>query len=327
MPQPGSMPSFDFAIHGSGLVSALLAGVLARDHGKSIVRIGRRPSAQRLLRHLDLALPLSARPETWGMARRAEAETRALLAAIGTPEGWSEIEVGLVADTAATASALDHAMHLAHGFGHQIGRLPNGWALRRVALLHPEFLGDALAKWLADVGVVSQDEGPAEAGQTVLTDDGAILEHFAEETRPPALAAEAMTATLVVAPRSLPVPLQHFPDRGVTLLRRPGNAMLALVRGENDVDARLASTLSGPFPMKRLATTHYRRIATDGAPIIGRIDQTFVVAGLGEPGAFLAPALARFLAGKSEDDERAWFATHDPARPRDAIADIAEVRA
>jgi hypothetical protein len=316
------MPSFDFAIHGTNLLSALLAGVLARDHGKKIVRIGRRPSAQRLPRHLDLALPRSARPDSWHRMREAAVETRDLLGQIGTPEGWSETEAALVADTAASTAALDHVIHLAHGSGHQVARLPNGWALRRVALLHPEFLGDSLAKWLSEAGVVSQDEGPGDAAQIVLADDAAVLDHFAEAQRPTAIVAEPMTATLLAAPRGLSSSMQYFPDRGVTLLRRPGNAVLALISGEREVEARLASTLSGPFPIKRLATTRYRRVVTDGAPLIGRINEAFVVAGLGDAAGFFAPALARFLVGKSEGDERKWIAARDPAQPRDAVADV-----
>lgn len=318
------MAEFDFAIHGWGLLSTLLAGLLARDHGKRVVRIGLRPSPQRLPRSIDLALPFSVHPANWRMIRAAEVETRALLASLGATEGWSETNVGIVTDTAAGAQAIDHLAHLALGYGHQIGRLANGWAMRRVGLLHPEFLADKLTQWLAQAGVVSRDEGPAEATRTVLADDAAILDFFAEDQRPPGLQSEAMTATLVVTPRPLPLPLQLFPDHGVTLQHRPGNAVLALVAGEHDVERRLASTLNGPFPMKRLATTRYRRIVSaDNAPLIGRVGNAFAIAGLGTPAAFLAPALARLLAGASGAQEAAWFAARDPAsRSRADLADI-----
>ncbi|RYE11171.1 MAG: hypothetical protein EOP22_01455 [Hyphomicrobiales bacterium] len=314
------MPSFDYAIFGSNLLSGFLAGILAAEHGKKVVRVGRRPSARRLPRQLDLALPFSARPETWDLVSRTAAETHKLLLGMGAPEGWSATDVAWLADSAATTSDVDHAIHLAHGIGHQVARLDKGWALRRVPLLHPEFLGDTMAKWLSESGVVSQDEGPADAAQMVLADDVAIAEQL-----PAGLATQAMTATLLAAPRALPFPLDYFPDRGVTLLRRPGNAVLALVSGESEIEARLASTLSGPFPLKRLATTRYRRVITDGAPMIGRMGEIFVIAGLGEPAAFLAPPLARLLAGSSEGRERDWFATHDPAQPRDAVADLRTV--
>ena len=77
--------------------------------------------------------------------------------------------------------------------------------------------------------------------------------------------------------------------------------------------------------MKRLASTRYRRIATtDGAPVIGRLKGTkqFVIAGLGDCAPFIAPAVARFLAGKSEGSEKRWLLAHDPARLRATVADF-----
>jgi hypothetical protein len=320
------MPSFDIALFGTNLASSLLAGVLARDHGKRIVRIGRRPSPQRLPRGLDLALPLATRPESWRLLRQAEAETRTLLTAIGAPEGLSAAEVEVIADLPGSANALDHMAHLALGHGHQIRRTARGWAVRQAAQLHPEAFADKMEEWLRSVGVVSIEEGPADAGLSILADDAALLEHLAEDQRPPQLRAEAMTSTLIVALRDLPAAVQRYPDRGVTLLRRPGNAVLALVSGDDDVEARLASTLAGPFPMKRLATTRYRRITTtDGAPLIGRLkpSKQFIAVGFGDAAAFMAPALARFVAGAATADEKRWFAAHDPARPREPIAEFA----
>jgi hypothetical protein len=297
---------------------------LARDHGKRVVRIGRRPSAQRLPRSIDLALPLATRPESWRLLRQAEVETRALLASIGIVDGISATEVEITVDRPDSAIALDHIAHLALAHGHQIRRSGRGWAFRHAALLHPDSIEDKLAEWLGSIEVTSIEEGPGDAALTILADDAAILEHLAEDQRPPQLVSQPMTATLVVAPRGLTVPIQRYPDRGVVLLRRPGNAALALISGDDDVDARLASTLGGPFPMKRLATTHYRRVVTnDGAPLIGRLkpSKQFVIAGLGDAAAFMAPALARFIAAQSEPDEKRWFASHDPARPRDAVVE------
>ena len=99
--------------------------------------------------------------------------------------------------------------------------------------------------------------------------------------------------------------------------------MLAIVSGEQDVDARLASTLPGPFPMKRLASTRYRRFATrDGAPVIGKVGKQFLIAGLVDAAPFLAVSLGRLIAGKPEPEEKRWFAAHEPAKDRSAIADF-----
>ena len=92
--------------------------------------------------------------------------------------------------------------------------------------------------------------------------------------------------------------------------------------------ARLSSCLAGTLPLQRGATTHYRRLVTaDGAPLIGRLNPSrlVVIAGLGSIAAFLAPSIARLLAGVPTDEESAWFAAHDPARTdRSPVADLVE---
>ncbi|MEO7221284.1 MAG: hypothetical protein ABIY37_02330, partial [Devosia sp.] len=92
------MAEFDIAIVGTNLFSGLVAGILARDQGKRVVRIGRPHSPQRLPRSLNLALPLATRPETWRMLRRTEAETRTLLGSIGVAESVATTEMEVVAD-------------------------------------------------------------------------------------------------------------------------------------------------------------------------------------------------------------------------------------
>jgi len=48
----------------------------------------------------------------------------------------------------------------------------------------------------------------------------------------------------------------------VTLSQRHDLSILALISGETDLAVRLGSTIPGPFPLRRLATTHYRRLVT-----------------------------------------------------------------
>lgn len=316
------MAEFDVAIVGTSLLSGLLAGVLARDHGKKVVRVGRPHSTQRLPRSLDVALPLATRPETWQLLRKAEAETRTLLGSMGVPESAGVSEVELVADLLPTTIALDHHAHLAHGYGHQVRRTPTGWAFRHVTKLSAEAIERGLPEWLTAAGAAVIDDGTVDAAITVLADDDAIFDAVAEANRPAPLLSQAMTSTLLVS-RALPAPIRRFADRGVTLVSRPGNTVLAIISGEQDVDARLASTLPGPFPVKRLATTRFRRFASaDGAPVLGKVGKTFVVAGLGDATPFFAPALARFIAGASAPEERRWFAAHAPGKDRTAIADF-----
>ena len=214
------MTDFDCAVFGTGLLPTLLAGLLASRHGRKVVRVGRRRSAQRLPRGLDLALPLSVHPTSWRLVRRGAAEISALWAEIGMRKGVSEGEVALAADQPDSAAALDHMAHLALGYGHQLRRTESGWALRHVPRLEAEGLADGLGAWLDGLGVATVEAGPVDAALTILADDAALLEHMSEAQRPAPLVATALTASLVVAPRGLPVPVQLFPDRGVTLAQR-----------------------------------------------------------------------------------------------------------
>lgn len=319
------MAEFDIAIIGTSLLCGLVAGLLARDHGKKVVRVGRPHSPQRLPRSLDLALPLATRPETWRLLRRAEAEMRLLLGSIGIPQAAQLAEVELVADLSSTAEALDHHAHMALGHSHQVRRTPTGWAFRHVTRLDAEAIEGGLEEWLASAGVTTTEDSTVAATTTLLGEDEAILDRIAETKRPVPLLSQAMTSTLLVS-RPPPAPIRRFADRGVTLVARPGNTVLAIVSGEQDVEARLASTLNGPFPLKRLATTRYRRFTTrDGAPVMGRVGRQFLIAGLGDAAPFFAPALARLLAGVPEPEEKRWFAAHDPAKDRAPIVDFVSV--
>ena len=135
-----------------------------------------------------------------------------------------------------------------------------------------------------------------------------------------------MTTTLTVPAHRLAAPIIRFPDRGVTLVQRSDLSVLALIAGDSDIDERLASCLTGPFPLARRASSHYLRLVSiDGAPLIGALGESgmFLIGGLGDAAAFLAPPLARLLAGRATETEAGWFAAHDPAlADRAAVADF-----
>ncbi|HEX4297655.1 MAG TPA: hypothetical protein VHZ56_06495 [Devosia sp.] len=330
---------FDFAIFGSTPFAGLLAGLLARDHGKRVLRVGRRVSPQRLPRRLEMALTLASRPHTWKVLRDADAEIRRLLPSLGAASALSLADVEVRADTEATAIALAHAAHLALAHGMQVRQTRAGWIFRDVTTLGAEALEVALAAWLTALGVgaAEPDEatisfargGAAElatvSGPIVLADDAALVDLLPDDARSDRLLVHSLTATLTSATRRLPAAVVHFPDRGVRLVQR-GGAVLGLVDGDADVEARLASTLAPPFPIRRVATGRSRRMLTgDGAPLIGVVkpSRLFVVAGLGDAETFFAPAVARLLAGVAPDEEKRWFAAHDPARQsRVAVADF-----
>ncbi|HZY69028.1 MAG TPA: hypothetical protein VFE52_10590 [Devosia sp.] len=318
------MAEFDVAIVGTDALSGLLAAALARTHGKKVVRVGRPVSAQRLPRGLDLALPLATRPETWRLLRQGASEIAELLRSGGMAATLVPTRVDCIADLADSAAALDHIAHMAAGYGHQVARIVKGWAFRPVASLDREALDKRLPAWLASLGVASAASlAEADASLTVLAGDDAVFEHLPVAERPALLLQQNMSTTLLASSRTPQSPVRRFVDRGVMLLARPGQSVLAIYSGQADADARVASTLPGPFPVKRLATTRFRRFSTsDGAPLIGSLGERFVLAGAGDVATFLAPALARLIAGAPTSAEADWFAAHAPGSPRDQLVDF-----
>jgi hypothetical protein len=325
---------YDFAIFGASPLAALLAGLLAHDHGKQVIRIAEPISPQRLPRAIDIALPLATRPETWRLMRAAQAETLAILGSLGAREAIVATDLKVVADQPGTAAALAHASHMAAGYGlavrdgvfSRISRLVGDITLADSKVQSVETAALDLEGGAARLIV---GEEIAEAGQIILADDASILAYLTEKQRPSLLLAESMTATLTAPARRLAAPIMRFPDRGVTLAQRPDHAVLALVSGDTDVEARLASALPGPFPLPRRASSRSRRlVSADGAPVIGWLkpSKLMVIAGMGNAGAFLAPPLARLLAGKASDEERAYFAAHAPEARREAVADFVEAQ-
>ena len=321
--------TYDFAIFGGNAFASLVAGLLAHDHNKQVLLIADPVSPQRLPRAIDLALPLATRPQSWKLLRRGTAELSALMLSLGTPNALDSMAARIVADLPSSKAALAHIAASAQGYGQAsrdglfpgVLRLacPVSLAESRVATAGTEAAALEFSRSGAAQLAISGE--PAEIGQIVIGDDTALLELLPAEQRPPHLVA------LTAPAKRLPAPVMLFPDRDVSLQQRPDLSVLALVGGDTDVGPRLASTLPGPFPLQRLATTHFRRVATtDGAPLIGRIDPSglTVIAGLGDVAVFLAPLIARVLAGTAAADEQAWAAAHAPASTnRDAISDFA----
>ena len=325
--------TYDFAIFGGNALASLVAGLLAHDHKKQVLLIADPVSPQRLPRGIDLALSLATRPQSWKMLRRGIDETIALMASLDAQNTVETVDVRVVADLPQTRTTLAHVAATARGYGQSsrndsfpgVLRLAAPVSLASSHVITIERDAAKLEFTRTGVAQLIVSGEPAEIGQVFIADDGALLELLPPDQRPLALTLQPMTATLTAPARKLPAPVMIYPDRGVTLQQRPDLSILALVTGDTDVDARLASALPGPFPLRRFATTHFRQVITfDGAPMVGRVkpSRLTMLSGLGQAAAFLAPIIARGLAGVSGEDEKAWVASLSPSRPREAIADI-----
>jgi len=330
-------PRYDFAIFGASPLAALLCGILAHRHGCHVLRIADPVPHQRLPRSIEVALPLATRPASWRLTRAAAKETADLLFSVGGQDRLDRVDVKIVADLPDTATALAHLTHVAAGYGfvsrngtfRGIARFSGEVDLTNSTVQSIEAARISLTPTTSGAQLTLDGEAVS-AGGIVLADDAAILDLLPDKERPVNLLAEAALATLTAPAKRLPATIVRYPDRGVILMQNEDRSVLALVTGQADSDARLASCLGGMLPLQRRATTHYRRLVTaDGAPLVGRLEPSglVVVAGLGSVAAFLAPPLARLLVGEASDEEAAWFAAHEPgAALRAPVAELAEVR-
>lgn len=342
---------FDLAIFGSTPLASLLAGLLAAQHGQRVALVGAPHSSHRLPLGVPyLPQPLT-RPDTWDLLKSAEVETRLRLAAIGAAESLVNGTVVQAADSDSSTAALEHARHLA--LAHDIAMVRERAkspvpALFRSpgTILNEATLQPVLGTWLKGLNVVrlpfdtkltvqrstvtlTAVDRQVVAKRAILADDDAILTRLGADERPDILRIVDVQTTVTAATTPLRALLIDYPDRGVTLAQRE-TRIFARIRGFEHADARLASCLGDRLPLRRVATRRFRALdTTDGAPLVGQLKspRLFVIAGLGDAAPFLAPVLARLIAGTPSPEERAYFAARDAARAgaRSGVSDLMPV--
>jgi hypothetical protein len=228
---------------------------------------------------------------------------------------------------------------MALGFGHGVELVPesaigkgrDGLLLRDAVLLHRPTLEPALERWLkrSKVRLLAPGEslnlhpdGSAELvagetriaiGQTILADDAAIIGHLAPEHWP-ALLAPQLSATIFTEPtRPIVAPVMCQLDYGIALVQRQDRGVSAMGPGNvHSLAARLGPLLGDDRDFRQAGQSDYERLVTlDNAPAFGRVGGTGpdILAGLGPTGLFLAPAIARWLAGVAGPGEAEWLGT------------------
>jgi len=319
---------FDFAVIGSTPLALLLAGLLSGRHGRKVCMVGESYAPYRLPRGFDLSVAPMTRPETWALLASSAPETVKLIAKVAGKRVYERLDPLFVAETTAGRDALGHIRNMAVGFGHavepQMGKtLPDGATgsrFRDAIFLHRPALAAALWPWLQACGVHHVTaEAPARAEFTVVVNDAAALELGAQPLRP----APAISLATGAVER-LPARLTAFLDRGLVLRQGQGGGIVAIVSGDGeDAAGQLGSVVQGPA--RRTGEAAFVRATTaDGAPVIGLVSpNTFVIAQLGLAGAFLAPPIARFLAGTASAEEAEWIEARGPLADRSAVAEFA----
>lgn len=335
--------SYDHLIIGSTPLAGLVAGLLQRDHGKRVCLVGEPYSPFSLERRFDLGIDLITRPETLKLLGRVGGETLKLINGMG--KNLVQIVSPLfVAESRSSMDALGHFMHLLRAldlpFDRVVDRNISAGSMMRVpaqALIAHHRFAPALEAWLDklevrrldpdDTGITLRKDGTAriaadgfeiEAAQVLLADDNAVLSHLPPDAWDRAISRTTTTALLLQPARPAAVPFSLWLDRGVTLRQEPKGPLAVLVGGDRDTaEARLASTAGKSLPLRRAGEARIESLKTsDGAPLfaLARGIKVAHIANVGLSGAFYAPAIARNLAGKSSEDEAAWFAARGATR-------------
>lgn len=347
-----SEPPFDCVVIGSGPLPGLVAGLLARSHGKRVALVGAHWSPFQLQRQIPVAAALQTRPESLKLLARLRDETTKLLASFG--KGLVErADMLLVAEAPESIVALSHFRHMARALGWSAEttvdrQLPEARLvkLRDVTRLVDGRLEPALEAWL-ETGVtrlsarevkltlrrdgsigIATAAGEISATQVLLADDAAILAHapagFVERQLTPV----PMAAFLIEDSRPLDATIALYIDRGLLMARSAHGAVRVLASGDPlSVEARIGTTLSGDKPVRGAGEVRFAGLATqDGAPMLGAVrGEVHAIAGLGAAAPFYAPLVARYLAGASTPAEAEWLALRGPARgnQRSLAADYA----
>ena len=352
--------SLDFAVCGSTPFAGLLAGMLASAHGKKVCLVGESWSPYRLPRRLDVSVMPATRPETWALLKQSGAETLKLLGSIGRGL-YERVDPLFVAETPDSAAYLGHMRWVALGLGfaaerpveHSLTAEGTICRIRDAAMLVGGRAAPAIDAWLESAGVrrmpaqvtsvVSRRDGTAtismngvalDAAALVLADDEAILNRLPDTDRHRVLAAGSCMSTVTEPAKPQSAALIQYLDRDVVVHQRAMKGpVLALARGDHhSALARVGASIATDQPLRRTGQAVYQSLTTlDGAPLVGRLGRgrMHVVAGLGMSAAFLAPAVARLLAGSPSEQEARYFEARDASRTaaRHNVADMAGDRA
>lgn len=344
---------FDFAVVGATPAARLLAGLLASEHSRRVIHVGESQSGYRLPRGIDLSIAPMTRPDSWTLLRSGSAETLRILGRISGRSAWSHLDPILFADAPRGQEALSHIRQMMNGFGMAaekaapslLGPGRQGILVRDAVRLNRPVLEPALDGWLGEMGVrqvmpshlsVAMDgsarlalgvEQTLTAAQTILADDAAIISHLPLRQWPALLRRQKHVTILTTPTKPIAAPIMLQIDRGVGLLQQEEGGIAAWGPGGFAAfSEHLQALLGQDRQVEQAGQTAYDLLLTDdGAPVVGRAagSGADLVAGFGPAGAFLMPALARWICACATESETAWFGTHlvDRSRKSFSVAD------
>ncbi|MET3926167.1 hypothetical protein [Devosia sp. 2618] len=341
----------DFAVVGSTTLARLVAGLLANVHGRSVIFAGESQSGYRLPRCADLSIAPITRPETWALLQTTAPETSKLIAKIGGRRALSRVDPVLFAESAAGKEALSHIRHMALPYRlaaepvppNTIGDGRDGLLFRDALVLHRAVLEPRLDTWLTQNNVrrmaeseslivlhdgsarLKTNDSTLEIGQTILADDAAIIEHLPHDQWPANLLRKTGSTITTEPTKPIAAAVMHHLDDGLTLTQQRQRGITAIGHGALDpFSAALEVLLGHGRAFRQAGQSSYDIVTTsDGAPAVGRVQGigADVLAGFGPTGAFLAPAIARWLSGRPTRGETQWFGDRLVDRAQSAVAE------
>lgn len=335
--------NFDFAIAGSTPLCGVLAGILARDHGAKVCRIGHFVDALLPQRGFDISAGPITRPDTWRLLKSSVPETVKLLNGISNAKVYERIDYGMVALGKAGVHGLDYIQNAARGYGAQTERLPDSssyrtaYAFRHTVRTLRRPLIAALPAWLDAQGVVDIEPadarirkaqngpisvnwsgGEAEIGTLILAGDAAMLAHGHQGDVQSLFHKLPMAALLLETSPKLVTPVMQAIDAGLTLYQRSNGALDCAGHGKASELGQAAAAYFEDGEKLRLAGSAVfdSLLSRDGGAVFGAKARKNVIylGGLGVTGLFQAPAIARHLAGKSNTLEADYFKSCAPPK-------------
>lgn len=324
----------DFAVFGSSPLAGLVAGLLATRHKRKVITVGDTQARYRLPRAIDLSVAPITRPETWALLSATLPDISRLIGKIGGRQAQRRVDPIFFADGPAAREALGHFSHMARAFGlileavspARIGADRMALRISDATTINRPVLEPALEAWQAEAGIrrfapdaaslaasgavnIAAGEDRIVSPRAVLIDDAAILRHLPSQW-PTQLLRRPHASVLTASSRHLASPIMVQLDSGAVLVQHEEGGMAAMGRGTLAAfSAQLGGLLADSGQLQQVGQVGFDALMTsDGAPLLGSPtpEGAFVMTGLGPTGAFLAPVLARWLAGEATVEETEW---------------------
>ena len=336
-----SEAELDFAVFGSSPLAGLVAGLLASRHKRSVVIVGDAQARYRLPRTLDMSVAPITRPETLALLKACLPDISKLITRIGGRHALRREDPIFFADGPAAREALGHFSHMARAHGMILETVPpakigaDRAALRisDAVTIHRPGFEPAMEAWLSESGVrrlapetanmapggataIKAGDETLVARRAILIDDWAISRSLPGWQWPAQLLRQPHATILTASSRHLAGPIMVQLDSGTILVQHEEGGMAAMGPGSlSAFSGRLSTLLAETGQLQQVGQVGYEiLLPSDGAPILGPIasDGPLILTGLGPIGAFLAPALARWLAGEASADETEWCEARRP---------------